>query len=161
RAIAALGRNDLENARIDAHAATNAASNSAPALIALSYVQETDGDLMGALASARGALAAEPANAIAWTRRAELELGLGASSQALASAQHALDLRPTLGYAHSVLGFVLLSRLEVDRAIASFERASALDQGSPLPQLGLALALVQRGDFLAGRQHLELAVALD
>lgn len=161
RAIAALGRNDLAAARTHARAATAGSGTSAPALIALSYVQQADGDLAGALASVRSALGGENANPIAWTRRAELELGLGDSSQALGSARHALDLRPSFGYAHSVLGFVLLSRLEVDAAIASFERASTLDQGSPLPQLGLALALIQRGDFVAGRQHLELAVALD
>ena len=161
RAIAALGRNDIATARTLAHAAANASASSVPAKIALSHVQQADGDLSGALASAGAALAREPDNAIAWARRAELELGLGDSSQSLESARHAIGLRSSFGYAHSVLGFVLLSRLDIGGAIATFERASALDQGSPLPQLGLALALIQRGDLLAGRQHLEVAVALD
>ena len=160
-AIAALGRGDVAAARDRAHAATAAAPGSAPALIALSYVQYADGDIPGALASVRNALATEPRNAIAWARRAELELGLGDSAASFESAHRAIDLAPSLGYAHSVLGFVALRRVDLDGAIAAFERASALDQGAPLPQLGLALALIQRGDFVAGRRHLEVAVALD
>ena len=127
----------------------------------MSYVQSADGDVAGALANVRSALASAPNNAIAWTRRAELELGLGDSTASFASAQRAIELAPSLGYAHSVLGFVALRRFDVDGAIDAFERASALDQGAPLPQLGLALALMQRGDLVAGRQHIEVAVALD
>jgi tetratricopeptide (TPR) repeat protein len=160
-AIAALGHGDIATARERASAATAGAPGSAPALIALSYVQSADGDLAGALANVRSALASEANNAIAWTRRAELELGLGDSTASFESARRALELAPSLGYAHSVLGFVALRRLDLDGAIEAFERASALDQGAPLPQLGLALALMQRGDFVAGRQHLEVAVALD
>ena len=160
-ATAALGRGDVAAARDRAHAATAAAPGSAPALIALSYVQYADGDIPGALASVRNALATEPRNAIAWARRAELELGLGDSAASFESAHRAIDLAPSLGYAHSVLGFVALRRVDLDGAIDAFERASALDQGAPLPQLGLALALMQRGDFVAGRRHLEVAVALD
>jgi tetratricopeptide (TPR) repeat protein len=161
RAITALGHGDIAGARERASAATSVAPGSAPALIAQSYVQSADGDVAGALASALGALGSEPNNAIAWARRAELELGLGDSTTSFESAQRAIELAPSLGYAHSVLGFVALRRLDVDAAIDAFGHASALDQGAPLPQLGLALALIQRGDFVAGRQHLELAVALD
>jgi len=161
QAIAALGRNEIATARARAEAATSASATSAPALIALSYVEEADGDFSGAIASIETALNDNPENAIGWARRAALELSLGESSQALGSVRRAIGLRASFGYAHSVLGFVLLNRLDIDGAIDSFERASGLDQGSPLPQLGLALALMQRGDFLAGRQHLEVAVALD
>jgi len=160
-AIAALGRNDLGSARANADAATSASTTSVPALLALSVVRQADADPSGALASVRDALAIAPQNAIAWARRAELELQLGDSSQGLDSARHALDLQPFLGYAHSVSGFALLSRLDTGGAIAAFERAIALDQGAPLPELGLGIALLQRGDPVAGRQHLELAVALD
>ncbi len=160
-ATAALGRGDVAAARQRARAATEAEPGSAPALIALSYVQYADGDVPAALASVRSALASEPLNSIAWARRAELELGLGDSAASSESAHRAIDLAPSLGYAHTVLGFVALRRLDLDGAIETFERASALDQGAPLPQLGLALALMQRGDFVAGRRHLEVAVALD
>src|SRR5262245_27897282 len=74
-AITALGHGDIAAARERAHAATTAAPGSAPALIALSYVQSADGDIEGALANVRSALASAPNNAIAWARRAELELG--------------------------------------------------------------------------------------
>ncbi len=160
-AIAALGHGDIAAARERAHAATTAAPGSAPALIALSYVQSADGDVAGALANVRSALASAPNNAIAWARRAELELGLGDSTASSASAQRAIELVPSLGYAHSVLGFIALRRFDVDGAIDAFDHASELDQGAPLPQLGLALALMQRGDLVAGREHLEVAVALD
>jgi tetratricopeptide (TPR) repeat protein len=160
-AIAALGHGDIAAARERAVAATTAAPGSAPALIALSYVQSADGDEVGALANVQRALASAPNNAIAWTRRAELELALGDSTTSFESAQRAIEFAPSLGYAHSVLGFIALRRLDIDGAVDSFEQASALDQGAPLPQLGLALALMQRGDLVAGRQHLEVAVALD
>ncbi|HUL82451.1 MAG TPA: TonB-dependent receptor [Gammaproteobacteria bacterium] len=160
RAVAALGRNDIVSARASAQAAASS-SPSPVALIALSLVRQADNDLAGALASARAALDIAPENAIAWARRADLELQLGDSSQSLDHARHAIGLQSSLGYAHSVLGFVLLNRLDIDGAIASFEHGIALDQGAPLPQLGLALALMQRGDLVGGRQHLELAVALD
>jgi tetratricopeptide (TPR) repeat protein len=160
-AIAALGHGDITAARERAEAATTAAPGSAPALIALSYVQSADGDEVEALANVQKALASAPNDAIAWARRAELELALGDSTASFESAQRAIEFAPSLGYAHSVLGFIALRRLDIDGAIRSFEQASALDQGAPLPQLGLALALMQRGDFVAGRQHLEVAVALD
>ena len=160
-AIAALGHGDIVAARDRAQAATTTAPGSAPALIALSYVQSAGGDVADALENVRRALASAPNNAIAWTRRAELELALGDSTTSFESAQRAIEFAPSLGYAHSVLGFIALRRLDFDGAIGAFERASALDQGAPLPQLGLALALMQRGDFVAGRQHLEVAVALD
>jgi tetratricopeptide (TPR) repeat protein len=161
QAVLALGRNDFGSARKHAAAATAASPPSAAAFIALSHVQQMDHDLDGALASAQTAISLDARNAIAWARRAEVELGLGQWNRSLEAAQRAIELDAQLGYARTVLGFVRLSGGDVARAIEELERAAMLDQGAPLPHIGLALALMRRGDLVQGREQLELAVALD
>src|SRR6185295_5854038 len=61
----------------------------------------------------------------------------------------------------TVLGFAYLTRVDIDEAVAAFERAITLDQGAPLPRLGLGLARFRTGDVAAGRVQIEIAVALD
>ncbi len=159
QAIVAIGRNDSRAARERATAAT-AGTPGPAAFIALSYVQQAD-DLDAALASVMSAISLDPENPIAWTRRAEIDLGLGQWTRSLEGALRAIELNAQLGYARTVLGFVRLSAGDVAQAIEAFEHAAALDPGAPLPHIGLALALMQRGDFVVGREQLEVAVALD
>ena len=152
QAIAALGRNDSASAHERARAAVAATPPSPAAFVALSYVLQSDGDLAGALASAASAISLDPGNAVAWARRAEIELGLNRWSDSHESALRAIALRPELGYARTVLGFIELSGGNVSDAIAAFEQGAALDRGAPLPHLGLALALIQRDDLVLGRR---------
>ena len=161
QAIAALGRNDFTSARDRARAAVDATPPTPAAFIAMSYVLQSDGDLAGALASVASAISLDPANAVAWSRRAEIELGLSRWGDSHESAMRAIALGPQLGYARTVLGFIELSGGNVAEAIAAFGEGATLDRGAPLPHLGLALALMQRGDLSPGRQQLEIAVALD
>jgi hypothetical protein len=109
------------------------------------YVQYADGDVAGALASVREALVSEPRNAIAWARRAELELWARRFRGKLSSRAriHAIDLEPSLGLAHSVLGLssALRARVEPihensDPPIRSVPSAGErlLDQGAPVPR---------------------------
>jgi tetratricopeptide (TPR) repeat protein len=59
-----------------------------------------------------------------------------------------------------VLGFAALTRIDIDQAKASFERAIALDSANPLPRLGLGLAQIRESNLERGRENLEVAVAL-
>jgi tetratricopeptide (TPR) repeat protein len=161
QAIAALGRNDFPSARDRARAAVGATPPTPAAFIAMSYVLQSDGDLAGALAQVASAISLDPANAVALARRAEIELGLRRWSDSHASALRAIALDPQLGYARTVLGFIELSGGNVAEAVAAFGEGATLDRGAPLPHLGLALALMQRGDLVPGREQLEIAVALD
>ena len=43
----------------------------------------------------------------------------------------------------------------------AFEKAIRLDQGDPLPRLGLGLARIREGDLAEGREEIEIAASLD
>ena len=83
---------------------------------------------------------------------------LGASRDA---AERAVALAPELARTQMVLGFAALTRIDIDQAKASFERAIALDSADPLPRLGLGLAHDPQRRSRGGRRELEIAAALD
>ena len=43
----------------------------------------------------------------------------------------------------------------------AFQRAIELDQGDPVPRLGLGLAMIREGDLSEGRREIEVAASLD
>lgn len=161
QAIVAVAQNEKEIARELAQQAVTADLNSGSALIALSYAQQANFDLNGALATIQRAVQVSPRNALAWARLAELQLSFAELKDALDAAEKAVSLDPNLSRTQSVLGFAFLTQVNTDQAKRAFERGIELDQADPLPRLGLGLAKIREGDLEEGRREIEIAVSLD
>jgi tetratricopeptide (TPR) repeat protein len=131
------------------------------AWVGLSYAQQADFDLDGALASVERAVKLDAGNALAWARLAELRLSLGNLKKALDAARTAVKLNPQLARTQVVLGFAYVTQIKVGDAKRAFEAAIRLDSAEPLARLGLGLATIRGGDLKAGRQELEIAASLD
>ena len=159
-AVMQLIAGDRGQAAARAEAAVRA-GRTAAALLAQSFVRQSEFKLEDALQSAQRATEVEPDNAIAWARLSELELSTGEVDRAREAAERAVELSPRFGRGHTILGFVLLAEVEIEQAQQSFAKAAASLPGDPLPRLGKGLALIRTGNLAEGRRELELAVLLD
>jgi Tfp pilus assembly protein PilF len=118
-------------------------------------------DLEGARQSLLSAVAADPGDALAWARLAEIQLSFGDLSQAETTAKKATTLAPDLSRIQTVLGFAYLTQVKVDDAMAAFDKAIQSDQSDPLPRLGMGLARIRKGNLEEGRAEIEVAASLD
>src|SRR6476620_2817847 len=159
--IIAVVQNDKERAVNTGKQAATADPKSAAALIALSYAQQGNFDLNGALSSLQQAVQLQPENTLAWARLAELQLSVSRLDEAMEAAQKAVAIDPNLSRTQTILGFAYLIRVDTAAAKTAFERATELDQADGLPRLGLGLAKIREGDLLEGRMELDVAVSLD
>ena len=160
QSIIALTQNDAAQALRLANEAL-AASESAPALIALSYAQQATFDIAGARATLQRAVRVDAQDALAWARLSELWLASGNLDEGLSAARTAAALNPGLARTQTVLGFAYLTLVDIAHALEAFDEAIRLDEGAPLPRLGLGLALIRSGELVAGRAEIENAVILD
>src|SRR5690606_29222389 len=117
RAVIAVGRRDLDEAAAIGERAARAAPSLAAPRMALAYVYQARGDVTAALREAGVAVAVEDTNATAWARLAELRLAAGDHDGSKAAVHRALMLNPSLGYAHSILGFAELAGLRSSSAV--------------------------------------------
>jgi tetratricopeptide (TPR) repeat protein len=161
QSIIALTQNDSTLARELAQRAVTARPTSAAAGVAMSYVQQADFDLNGALKSLENAVRDNPDDALAWARLAELRLSTGYLDEGLKAAERANLLDPGLALTQTVKGYAYLMQIKLPQAREAFDRAIDLDQAAPLPRLGLGLAKIRKGELKAGREDIESAVALD
>jgi tetratricopeptide (TPR) repeat protein len=161
QSLIAVVQNERGRALLLARAAVDAGPRSAPAHVALSYAQQANFDLEGALQSVEEAVALDPQSGVAHARLAELRLSFGRVGEAVREANEAVRLSPDLARAHSVLGFTYLAQIKPEAAEEAFEKAIKLDPSDPLSRLGLGLARIQRGDLHGGRQEIEAAASLD
>lgn len=158
--LLALGRGDKAKALETARSAVTADAASVPARIALAHAQRAGFDFVGAQHTLTEATRLAPGNALAWALLAEVRLSRDDGKNALAAARQATRLAPDLARVHTVLGFAQLG-LAVEEAMTAFSRATELDPADPLPRIGMASALLARGDFVAARDQSEIAVILD
>jgi tetratricopeptide (TPR) repeat protein len=161
QSIIAVAQNEKGSALDLAKKAVDAAPKSATARIALSYAQQANFDLEGALSSLREAVKSEPENALARARLSELLLSFGHVGEALEEAKKATAQNPGIARTQTVLGFAFLAQIKTKDSRAAFERAIELDQADPLPRLGLGLAIIRDGDVSGGRAEIEIAASLD
>jgi tetratricopeptide (TPR) repeat protein len=162
QSIIALVRNDSEAAMRFAEKGTEArGAEGAASQVALSYVYQSRFDLDGALEHARTATELAPDNPLAWARVAQISLALRDLDAALRAAEKAKSLNPRISRIQTTLGFAQLLSFDASKAAASFRRAIALDQGDPLPRLGLGLAKIHLGQIRYGREDLAIAVSID
>lgn len=160
RSIIEVVQNDRENALADARKSVEL-SQSATALIALSYAQQANFQIEAARESLQTAVKAHPNNALAWARLGELLLMLGDRKQALAAAKKAESLAPDQSRAQLVKGFTALAEFHNPEAKRAFEQAIRLNSADPIAHLGMGLAKISDGQLADGRKELEASVALD
>ena len=160
-ALLSLARADRTTARDRLSAALAGDPMSVVARLALSYVEQSSGDIGAADRVVREALAIEPYNAIATTRLAELALARDDARAAIETATRAQALAPSQSQPLVVLGFASLRAFDTGAATSAFQGAIERERDAPLPWLGLALTSIRRNDLVAGRRELEMAVALD
>lgn len=161
RAVVQVARNDNGAALQAANTATASAPDSYRSWLALSYAQQAAFDLEAALASVKKAQSLDAANPILITRAAELLLSLGETREAETAARAVVQSMPDESRAHTMLGFVHLAQINTDAARSDFETAIAQNSFDALPRLGLGLVMIRGGELVAGREQLEIAVALD
>ncbi|NOR05083.1 MAG: tetratricopeptide repeat protein [Deltaproteobacteria bacterium] len=161
KSIIAVVQNQKDQALDLASKAVELAPESPAARVALSYAQQANFDLQGALASLREAVELDTENALAWSRLSELWLSFGDLDKALEAAKKAVVLNPNIARTQTVLGFSYLTQIKIRDAKNAFEKAIELDQAAPLPRLGLGLAKIRHGDLKEGREEIEIAASLD
>ena len=161
RTVVAVALNDKQGALQNGRAAVARSSESAAALIALSYGQQANLQLEAARETVQQAVTLHPDDGSAWARLAELRLMLDDVGGAAEAAGKATMLAPQLGRAHLASGFTALAKLELSAAERSFERAVELEPDNPIARLGRGLTRIRRGHLPDGRADLELAVAFN
>ncbi|MDD3353089.1 TonB-dependent receptor, partial [Zoogloea sp.] len=114
-----------------------------------------------ALESAREATRLADDNALAWARRAELELATADAAAGAASARKALLLAPETPRARSLAAFARLMQGESAGATEDFQQIISESDADPLARFGLGLALMRQGQTAAGRREVEIAGLLD
>ncbi len=161
QAIIAVVQNDKDKALNIARKAVEGDPNSATGRIALSYAQQAAFDLEGARTSLEYAVDIDPQNGLAWARLAELWSSSGRLDKSLEAAEKAAAIAPNLARTQTVLGFSYLTQVKTTDAKDAFNKAVPLDQGDPLPHLGLGLAIIRDGDLASGGREIEIAASLD
>lgn len=161
RAVINVVQNNNAAALADAQKAVTASPGDTATWIALSYAQQSNNQISEARDSLLKGTQAQPKDALAWARLAELHLMLGERQQSTEAAKTAAQLAPNLSRTQLASGYAALAEFRIADARAAFEKAIALDSADPLPHLGLGLAKINAGALDEGRRELEVAVALD
>jgi tetratricopeptide (TPR) repeat protein len=150
-----LAQGQGDESRALAQKAVALAPSSVSALLALSFALQDKGDLDGALAAVTSDTVASE-DLIA--RRAELLFMFGRVPEARELLE---SLRDRSWYAETVYGFVLMGDRSFDQAEGAFSRAAQMEPGAGLPQMGLGLVEVNRGNLEEGRSRFEKATVLE
>jgi len=120
-----------------------------------------DSSLRTALALARRAAEASPRFSFAWARVAELEFSFGHTTAAMEALGKSLALADRNAQALALQGFLQAARQRTGEALASFERALAVDPALGNAWLGRGLIRIRRGDERGGRADLMVAAAAE
>ena len=161
QALIQVVRNQATDALETAHRSIATDAQAAAGQLALSYALQGLRDPNAALNAARHAVTLQPSHALAWARKAELELSVGLLQEGQASATRALALTPHTPRARALLGFAQLLRGQDAAAQLSFAQAQEAYPADPLPHVGVGLALLRSGERELGRREIEIAVMLD
>jgi Flp pilus assembly protein TadD len=158
KAIIALTKNRLEEAEESVAAAGSATAASA---LALSFVQQAKFDLDGAKTTIGEATSKWPTNRLLKLRQAELSLSFGDLEEAERAVDEASTLASQGAAAHTMRGFIALSRKDSARAEQEFSQAIAASSTESLGYLGLGLTQIRQGQLTQGRLSIQKAVHLD
>ncbi|WP_079434796.1 FecR domain-containing protein [Zoogloea sp. LCSB751] len=159
--IVHVARNENTLAEAAAQRAMDLDEASVAAHLALSYTLQATRHLPEALNVAERATLLAPNDAVAWARRAELELSLGHGAAGGEAARRVLALDPDTRRARALAAFARLLHGETEAARTDFVTALEADDSDPLTHFGLGLALMRLGDTEGGRREVEIAALLD
>src|SRR4029079_13410762 len=101
------------------------------------------------------ATALDPNSASAWTNRANALRAVGRPAEAAQAYETARDLAPRDPGPRNGLGLMALEKGDIDRAVALFDEALAIDPRYHEARLNLAVAEVRRGNPAAARAALQ------
>lgn len=161
RAVIEVVANQRTAALADARHGVTLDPKLAATHIALSYALQSQFKIHGARDTMLAATAAQPRDALAWSRLAELELMLGNNGQALLNAHKAAAINPHLARTETTLGFAALADFHIHEARGAFRKAIVLESSDPLPHFGLGLSEIKLGHVKQGTSDIEVAVGLD
>ncbi len=129
--------------------------------LAESYYRQSLTQLPEALAAARSAVGQSPSFGFAWERVAELEFSFGRIGAAREALDRSLSLTPRNAQGVALRGFLLSAQDRIHEALATFDRAIAMDGALANAWLGRGLCRIRRGDLDGGRADLQVAAALE
>ncbi|MFH1008654.1 MAG: tetratricopeptide repeat protein, partial [Candidatus Latescibacterota bacterium] len=102
--------------------------------------------------------------AYVWATKCWAEVQAGAQEEALATGRRALELDPSNGVVHSVLGFLYAKRIrgreDLERAISYYEHSLQLDARNAAVHNNLGELLVRQGNFEKAADHFEQALRI-
>jgi tetratricopeptide (TPR) repeat protein len=150
-----LSRGDSAAANANSQKAVELLPNSPQALFARSLALQDQGNLDEALA----VVSSGSTDDLTLTaRKAELLFMFGRVPE----ARHILENLPQRSwYSDAVLGFVLMGDRDFDRAEEAFLRAAQEQPAAGLPQVGLGIVEVNKGNLTKGREFFERATVLE
>jgi Flp pilus assembly protein TadD len=119
------------------------------------------GDLQGAIACYRRAIALDPKYATAHSNLGNALYAKGDLQGAIACYRRAIALDPKYAKAHNSLGCALADKGDLDGAIACCRRAIALDPKFAAAHYNLGVALADKGDLQGAIAECQKAIALD
>src|SRR5439155_18685066 len=140
---------------------TVAVPQSASALLAESYYQQSCSNLREALKLARRAVQLSPNFGFGWARVAELEFSFGRIPAARDAIRRSLELAPRNAQAAALEGFLLAAENKISAAIRAFDTAIALDGALGNAWLGRGLCRIRAGHQIGGPEDLQVAVTLE
>ncbi len=161
RAVIELVQNRKAEARADAERAVAADPAAPVAHLSLSWVQQAEFDLDGALASARRAVTLASDDPQALIQESRLLFGMGRTREALKLAERARQKVPQDALVNSTWGFLQLARGRVAAADQAFREAIAQDSTLGEPHLGLGLALFRRNQTEEAVDEMRKATLLE
>jgi TolB-like protein/Tfp pilus assembly protein PilF len=117
------------------------APNSPGVLLSEAGLSSTLGRWDDALRQIKAALTQDPINPVALNMLSDIQVSRGHLPEAEAAARRVLDIRPTYGYGHYNLAFLLLERGDRDAALIEMQQET-VDEGK---QEGLAIVYYALG----------------
>jgi len=129
--------------------------------LAESYYRQSQSDLPGALAAAEAATRKSPRFGFAWIRVGELQFSLGYPARARDALAQGLALSPLNAQGLVLQGFLSAADDDIEKALASFNQAIAIDGALANAWLGRGLCEMRGRRYAEGRQDLQTAAALE
>lgn len=159
KALIALVSNDIQKAKSLIAAPLRGGNPKPSTLLVASYISQAEFNLDETKNHLETLIAKDSSNVLAKARLAEIYLAFGEKDEARALLDEA-DVANS-AYGTTVLGFLLLSELETEKAETAFESAIIKDQSFALPRLGLGIAQINLGKLEEGRTQIEYAAQLE